>query len=69
MQIINTPRNPKPHKATHTETYLKMSAAKVSVDVLLYPGVLPPSPFTSAISNISLSLVTKLIEDDIYIIK
>jgi hypothetical protein len=28
---------------------------------------LPPSPFTSAINNISLSLFTKLIEDDIYI--
>ena len=44
-----------------------MSSLQASVDVLLYPGVLPPSPFTSAISTISLSLVTKLIEVDIYI--
>jgi len=44
-----------------------MSVVYASVDVLVYPGVLTPSPLTYAINNISLKLVTKLIVIGIHI--
>ena len=47
-------------KAT-AHAFFKMSVVYASVDVLVYPGVLTPSPLTYAINNISLKLVTTLI--------
>ena len=47
--------------------FFKMSVVYASVDVLVYPGVLTPSPLTYAINNISLKLVTKLIVIGIHI--
>ena len=44
-----------------------MSVVYASVDVLVYPGVLTPSPLTYATNNISLKLVTKVIVIGIYI--
>ena len=50
-----------------SRVFSKISVVYASVDVLVYPGVLTASPFTYAINNISLKLVTKLIVISIYI--
>jgi hypothetical protein len=53
-------------KAT-ARVFSKISVVYASVDVLVYSGVLTPSPLTYAINNSSLKLVTKLIVIGIYI--
>ena len=71
MQIITPPvrghiTSTTTDKAT-THVFSKRYVVHASVDVLVYPGVLTPSPLTYAINNISLKLVTKLIVIGIYI--